>query len=672
MGNEQSMVLDTFKTHLFLAGLTFVGFAAAASGQVLVEGFEFASDTASAQAGVTITYGGETMSATVASGSGANATGGNYSLALTIAQSAPAAFDNVRVNRSLATPFIPAATITADNAGSLAVSIDIKGEAGLDDANIFVNLRDDEGQEWRFINFNEPALGRDTFTTAVRLAFFDVRDVGSGVLGTVRDIQIRIQNPNATTINGTVYLDNLVFTQPDTGGPVNGTVQWQPHASAFPNPERGFYRVGPSNGSLAHGSPNYSGYRSGNVTLTYSRIDLANFRTSPISQSYLNDLSAGFDRLRAAGIKGVLRVVYNNGYAPDAPIEYVRLHLEQLAPLFEEHQDVIAFVKAGIIGAWGEWHSTTNHHDPSDEYEQFNLPWPPARQAVVDALLENFPTGLSIQLRRPWWKVPWDEAESLFPGQQLTAETAFDGSDLARVGFHNDCFLASSSDYGTYRGRTLEQEKDFMAEDTQYVPMGGETCNPDMDYINCANAISELERFHYTYLNINYHPQVIQHWRDAGCFDEIERRMGYRFVLLDGEFPDSITPGVPFQWSFRLQNEGFAPLYNERPVYLRVLEGGNVVEEIELPELDPRHWLPGTHQFQLETTLSVEPEGEAVTLALWLPDRSESLHDRPEYSVRFANAGTWNAARGDQTLVTGMTVAPESQPTGGADLWQVR
>lgn len=448
----------------------------------------------------------------------------------------------------------------------------------------------------------------------------------------------------------------LAITSAGQAGEGRHLVEWEPDLSAFPNPERGFYLVGPGNGSIAHPDADYSDHLDRNVSLVYARIDLAEFRTAPISPAYLEELSAGFDRLRKARIKGVVRVVYNNGYEPEASIEFVRLHLEQLAPLFEEHQDVIAFVKAGIIGAWGEWHSTTNHHDPSLEHEKFIIPWPPARRAVVEALLQNFPSSLSIQLRRPWWKVPWDEEESMFFGEQLTAETAFSGSDLARVGYHNDCFLASPTDYGTFREATEEEEREFMAGDTRYVPMGGETCNPNMDFINCPHAISEMERYHYTYLNIGYHPGVIEHWREAGCFEEIERRMGYRFALLDGEFPEAIIPGVPFQWSLRLQNEGFAPLYNERPVYLRILEGDTVLEEIRLSELDPRHWLPGTHRFDLETTLSAVPQGDAISLALWLPDRTDSIRDIPEYAVRFANKGTWNATRGDQSLLSGLPV----------------
>ena len=42
------------------------------------------------------------------------------------------------------------------------------------------------------------------------------------------------------------------------------------------------------------------------------------------------------------------------------------------------------------------------------------------------------------------------------------------------LGHHNDCFLASSTDYGTYDD--VGKEYPYLEQDTKYVPMGGETC----------------------------------------------------------------------------------------------------------------------------------------------------------------------------------------------------
>ncbi len=56
-------------------------------------------------------------------------------------------------------------------------------------------------------------------------------------------------------------------------------------------------------------------------------------------------------------------------------------------------------------------------------------------------------------------RYPHTEAKNHLAGIQaltnvapLAANEAFNGTDKARIGFHNDCFLASADDYGTYEG----------------------------------------------------------------------------------------------------------------------------------------------------------------------------------------------------------------------------
>jgi hypothetical protein len=141
--------------------------------------------------------------------------------------------------------------------------------------------------------------------------------------------------------------------------------------------------------------------------------------------------------VREVGIKFIVRFSYNDGTSapntqPDATLAQVLRHIEQLAPILEANKDVIAWFEAGFIGAWGEWHSSTNGLD-SD-----------ANKAIIrDALLANFPADRFILFRYPGDFIGWHP-------QPLTEAQAFSGTDQARAGHHNDCFLASDSDFGTY------------------------------------------------------------------------------------------------------------------------------------------------------------------------------------------------------------------------------
>ena len=50
------------------------------------------------------------------------------------------------------------------------------------------------------------------------------------------------------------------------------------------------------------------------------------------------------------------------------------------------------------------------------------------------------------------------------------------------------------------------------------------------------------------------------------------------------------------------------------------------------------------------------PEG-TYALSLALPDPEPTLHDRPEYAIRLANAGLWDAATGSHSLKQSITVS---------------
>lgn len=469
---------------------------------------------------------------------------------------------------------------------------------------------------------------------------------------------------SSTTLSAAALLATICLS----GAPAE-TILFTPLGTSIDNPERGFYTVGPGNGNLADLSANYNSLRAQGATLTYGRLNLEPYAATDIPESFLENVDINLGRIRDAGLKTIIRITYNNGLqTPNPPIEatfaQTRSHLEQLQPILEANKDVILVFQAGIIGAWGEWNSTDVYRDPMIPYTDGNVPAVAGRRDVIESLLEFIPAERFVQVRRPWFKDPAFGAEAFYPGQQLDETTAFTGTHLARIGHHNDCFLASATDFGTYEPGTIEAQKNFLASDTRFVPMGGETCNPDIIYANCTRAIEEMERFHWTYLNIAYHPDVLQEFRDSGCYDEIEQRLGYRFELLAAELPATLTNDSPEPFTITLRNVGFAAPFNQRPVYLLLLNGSEVVAEIPLENADPRRWLPGSDH-TIEGTLSVSAVIAPATLsaALWLPDASLAIRNRPDYAIRFANQDVWQPAAGHNLLHSAIELLPTASVT---------
>jgi hypothetical protein len=69
-----------------------------------------------------------------------------------------------------------------------------------------------------------------------------------------------------------------------------------------------------------------------------------------------------------------------------------------------------------------------------------------------------------------------------------------------------------------------------------------------------------------------------------------------------------------------------------------------------LSKADVRRWYPGNVQWQelFQIPMSVPPGTYAVFVNL--PDKYVTLRKRPEYSIRFANDGMWEATTGYNNL----------------------
>ena len=167
----------------------------------------------------------------------------------------------------------------------------------------------------------------------------------------------------------------------------------------------------------------------------------------------------------------ILRFHYNDGgsWPPDtkdADIDTAEGHLQQLGNLLGDWQHVILTVEAGFIGAWGEWYYSENYNDPSNGYIPTEAQMA-KRRRLVKAILAAFPSR-HIVLRTPGYV-----QGVLNDSTALTEEEAFGGSDKSRMGMHNDCFLASDNDYGTFQN---EADRVWLEKQSKFSFVGGETC----------------------------------------------------------------------------------------------------------------------------------------------------------------------------------------------------
>lgn len=439
-----------------------------------------------------------------------------------------------------------------------------------------------------------------------------------------------------------------------SAAPNQTSVSYTPSNAIFANPERGFYHYSETRASnpTDYDLGLLETYRSSeNITLLYCINYLDSFVNSPITQDFLDHLQDNFNAVRAAGLKCILRFAYTdqlpaNEQPPfgDATKIQILDHIDQLEPVIQANADVIAVLQAGFIGVWGEWYYTDHFVDNPA------TPWvvSPAQHAnrleILQRLLDVMPTVHQVQIRYPHGK------QAMFgTSDPIGAADAFSGSDIARVGHHNDCFLASDTDFGTYRDGSIAADKAYVAAETVYLPQGGETCHPNPPRSLCETAVSELAQRHWSYLNRDYHPDVLASWASGGCFADIERRLGYRFRLVEGSYSDIVRSDEPISGQITIHNDGFAAPYKPYRVELIFQhQQSSFSRTVFLLNEDPRLWLPGTdHTISFSTVLNNAPLGD-YRLSLRLRDVASAI---PQGTIRFANENVWDGVNGRNDLL---------------------
>jgi hypothetical protein len=417
-------------------------------------------------------------------------------------------------------------------------------------------------------------------------------------------------------------------------------VEYKPSNKLFRNPERGFYT---QLTSQAEESPlslsTLEAIKAKGESLILRMYYLKPFRDCPISDRELDLIRNDFSTIRQAGMKAIVRFAYSEEIGEqDAPLKIVLEHISQLKPILESSSDVIAVLQAGFIGAWGEWHSSTHGLDSISNMRR-----------ILYALLEALPVNRMIQVRTPRYvREIFNCTDPIKPSQ------AYNESFYSRVGFHNDCFLANWNDYGTYIDTTLE--KKYLSEETKFTPMGGETCNPS-SYANCSNAIYQLRKFHWSFLNNGYNPDVINGWIENGCYDDIARNLGYRLQLLSGDFDSVSHPNGRFKFRLKLTNVGYASMYNPRNVEIVIESKSNQKRYFVSMPVDPRMWQPGdTISLSGVAGLPENIPNGTYSVFLNLPDPDPRLHNNPDYSVRFANENVWEPHFGYNLLLSNFVI----------------
>ena len=282
----------------------------------------------------------------------------------------------------------------------------------------------------------------------------------------------------------------------------------------------------------------------------------------------------------------------SNGWGGAEPddFEMVIVHIKQIAKVLSQFRDVVPAVECGIIGAYGEMH-TSRYTEP--EYQN----------RVVGAWLDNLPSDMALLVRSPpVWMNYLEMTTSTFFGGGLDS---IDAALRARMGFYNDGYLGTDQDYGTWGGGTKawsrRQGRSFL--EGQAVSYGGEFAGITDEFFDANvtlldprrhNIVKEWYDTHLSYLrsirssgmtvtkrleatSLDVNAWAWDGMPDLSEYDGIDLRkfcehhMGYRYVVRDVSFGGVSGCG---RLSARIENTGFGQLLFDDEIEI-VLSGGS-------------------------------------------------------------------------------------------------
>ena len=420
-------------------------------------------------------------------------------------------------------------------------------------------------------------------------------------------------------------------------------------------------------------------YASDSVSLVQTYFYLTGTVGKKLTEDNFLVMDVFFNKLRKLGKKAVLRFAYETdfmGRVKTGPtLEDIICHTEQLKPFLEKNKDVIQVVQAGMIGAWGEWHSSFHGLEQSED----------TKRIILENILCMTPENRMLQVRVPSYKNLLKKNEKAY----------------SRISFHDDFIIVDPHkwDGGMHEGTELFNQ---IVRESPYLPVDGELPwgnwsvnkgpdNPEPGWIiDGMKTARQLFLQHYTSLSAihNYKERgapdkySMMYWKETpvdtaflkenkmpvsdayfkkkdgspaerNVFDYIRDHLGYRIELQEMTAPSILSFTDLNSVEISLINRGFSTLFNEHSVYLVLIDEAENVCYTSLTNADVNTWQPYqpgdsqcsplVHKVKSDLKIPADLSKGTYRLGLWIPDGSERLKYDNRFAIRCANGnvGWW-------------------------------
>ena len=429
------------------------------------------------------------------------------------------------------------------------------------------------------------------------------------------------------------------------GKNISNANEYEESKETLRNPDRGFYKLVQI--ELQEGNENFSDFEDKiedikkedtDVSIISFQLNLKKFVSkTQLSEKKLEDINQYFSIMREYGYQVIFRVVYDSKGEenPEPEFDEILMQIDSLKDIYTKNQDIILVVEAGFLGSYGEWHDGKYDEDKEK------------RNELIKKLLDTIPESIQINLRRPSFITDYIENN-----KTVTKENAFSNDEIARLGLHNDGYLASDTDLGTYEKDERNESLIWQEKQTLFTIFGGECQNKDSVYTDLEKAIADMKKRHCVYLNKTYDREVKEKWKQVQYsnnsdiynsetgYKYIQDHLGYRLVLRESDIQMQPNTGN-IEIEMNIENVGFANIVRKKQVEVILKNGDkkyNIKTDIDIREKEK----DGFYKFIILEKIPGNIDIGNYEVYVNIQEPFESLQDNDNYKIKLANINMWD------------------------------
>jgi hypothetical protein len=182
-------------------------------------------------------------------------------------------------------------------------------------------------------------------------------------------------------------------------------------------------------------------------------------------------------------------------------------------------------------------------------------------------------------------------------------------------------------------------------------------------YTVCDSVLKDLARIHWDGINPYCKSSVINGWKSGGCYETIQKKLGYRIRMLSASLQDAVRPGYQFSGTVSLVNTGWGKIYNYYGCDL-VFRNKTTKSTFSVKTaIDPRRFCMNDSAVTvpLQALIPSNVPAGSYSVYLHIHDTAKSIATRPEYAIRFANKNVWEDSTGYNSLLHTLMIDPTAR-----------